>query len=100
MDHTVTAVNTAKKVFQLHWVEHETGSIERLQLKRARLLEWFSIREPSLVVRSAQQDRCRGCTGDLDGVPDNLNGSSRKWNAPSLVDNPNLKPRRVQTPRD
>lgn len=53
MDHTVIAVDTAKKVFQLHWVEHDTGSIERLQLKRARLLEWFAIREPSLVVMEA-----------------------------------------------
>lgn len=23
MDHTVIAVDTAKKVFQLHWVEHD-----------------------------------------------------------------------------
>ena len=27
----------AKKVFQLHWVEIDTGCIEHLQLKRARM---------------------------------------------------------------
>ncbi|MFE1574465.1 IS110 family transposase, partial [Comamonas odontotermitis] len=53
MDHPVIAVDIAKKVFQLHWVEHDTGSIERLQLKRTRMLEWFTLREPSLVVMEA-----------------------------------------------
>lgn len=53
MDHPVIAIDIAKKVFQLHWVEHDTGSIERLQLKRTRMLEWFTLREPSLVVMEA-----------------------------------------------
>ena len=53
MDPTVIAIDIAKKLFQLHWVVHDTGSIERLQLKRARLLEWFAIREPSLLVMEA-----------------------------------------------
>ncbi len=38
MERTVIAVDIAKKVFQLHWVEMDTGCIERLQLKRARML--------------------------------------------------------------
>jgi hypothetical protein len=41
MERTVIAIDIAKKVFQLHWVEMDTGCIERLQLKRAKLLEWF-----------------------------------------------------------
>lgn len=53
MDHTVIAIDIAKKVFQLHWIEPDTGSIERLQLKRARVLEWFANREPALVVMEA-----------------------------------------------
>lgn len=53
MDHTVIAIDIAKKVFQLHWVEPDTGSTERLQLRRARVLEWFANREPALVVMEA-----------------------------------------------
>ena len=41
MERTVIAVDIAKKVLRLHWVEMDTGRIERLQLKRAKLLEWF-----------------------------------------------------------
>ena len=53
MERTVIAVDIAKKVFQLHWVEMDTGCIERLQLKRARMLEWFANRTAALVVRQA-----------------------------------------------
>ena len=53
MERTVIAVDIAKKVFQLHWVDMETGCIERLRLKRAKLLEWFSARTASLVVMEA-----------------------------------------------
>ncbi|GAC1533386.1 MAG: IS110-like element ISPa11 family transposase [Ramlibacter sp.] len=53
MERTVIAIDIAKKVFQLHWVELETGCIERLQLKRARLLEWFANRTAALVVMEA-----------------------------------------------
>ena len=44
MELTVIAMDIAKKVFQLHWVELETGSIERLKLKRAQVLPWFANR--------------------------------------------------------
>lgn len=53
MERTVIAVDIAKKVFQLHWVEMETGCIERLQLKRAKMLEWFTDRTAALVVMEA-----------------------------------------------
>lgn len=53
MERTVIAVDIAKKVFQLHWVEMDTGCIERLQLKRAKMLEWFANRAAALVVLEA-----------------------------------------------
>jgi transposase len=53
MDRTVIAIDIAKKVFQLHWVDLETGSIERQQLKRSGLLQWFANRPCALVVMEA-----------------------------------------------
>ncbi|WP_409054449.1 IS110 family transposase, partial [Variovorax sp. GrIS 2.14] len=53
MVRTVIAVDIAKKVFQLRWVEMDTGCIERLRLKRARMLEWFANRTAALVVMEA-----------------------------------------------
>jgi transposase len=50
---TVIAIDIAKKVFQLHWVEPETGVIERLKLKRAQLLPWMANRQPSVVMMEA-----------------------------------------------
>lgn len=49
----VIAVDLAKKVFQLHWVDPETGVIERLKLKRAQMLSWFANCEQSLVMMEA-----------------------------------------------
>jgi transposase len=46
---TVVGVDIAKRVFQLHWVELETGEIVSLQLKRERFLEHFANRAPCLV---------------------------------------------------
>src|SRR4051794_40157020 len=53
MELTVISVDIAKKVFQLHWVDAETGSIERLKLKRAQLLPWFANREAAIVMMEA-----------------------------------------------
>lgn len=53
MELTVIAVDIAKKVFQLHWVDPETGSIERLKLKRAQVVPWFAERQPALVAMEA-----------------------------------------------
>jgi transposase len=41
MDYTVIGVDLAKRVFQLHWVEMETGEICRRQLKRQQVAEFF-----------------------------------------------------------
>jgi transposase len=53
MELNVIAIDIAKKVFQLHWVEPDTGSIERMKLKRAQVLAWFANREPVLVAMEA-----------------------------------------------
>ena len=46
---TVVGVDIAKRVFQLHWVELETGEMVDLRLTRAKLLEHFANRAPCLV---------------------------------------------------
>jgi len=53
MELNVIAIDIAKKVFQLHWVEPDTGCIERLKLKRSQVLPWFANREPALVIMEA-----------------------------------------------
>jgi hypothetical protein len=49
----VIAMDIAKKVFQLHWVDAESGSVERLKLKRAQVLLLFANRPSALVVMEA-----------------------------------------------
>ena len=46
---TVVGVDTAKRVFQLHWVDVETGEMLDLRLTRAKFLEHFANRAPCLV---------------------------------------------------
>lgn len=46
---TVVGVDIAKRVFQLHWVESETGEIVSVQLKRAKFLEHFAKRASCLI---------------------------------------------------
>ena len=50
---TAVGVDTAKRVFQLCWVEMETGEIEELRLTRARFLEHFANRAPCVVAMEA-----------------------------------------------
>jgi hypothetical protein len=42
MTHTAVGVDIAKNVFQLHWVEPETGEIVRRQIKRAAFVKHFA----------------------------------------------------------
>ena len=49
----VIGLDIAKTVFQLHIVDIETGEIQRRQLKRAKVAEFFANREPSLVALEA-----------------------------------------------
>lgn len=46
---TVVGVDIAKRVFQLHWVEPDTGEVVSRQLKRDRFLEHFANRPPCLI---------------------------------------------------
>ncbi len=46
---TVVGVDIAKRVFQLYWVEMETGETVSLQLKREKFLEHFATRAPCLI---------------------------------------------------
>ncbi|MCY4028052.1 MAG: IS110 family transposase [Acidobacteria bacterium] len=46
---TVVGVDIAKRVFQLHWVETETGELTGLRLTRAKFLAHFANRPPCLV---------------------------------------------------
>jgi len=50
---TTFGLDLAKRVFQLHWVDMETGEIHRRQLKRVQLMEFFANREPSLIAMEA-----------------------------------------------
>lgn len=46
---TVVGVDTAKDVFQLHWVDVETGEVCSKQLKRVKFLEHFANCSPCIV---------------------------------------------------
>lgn len=46
---TVVGIDIAKRVFQLHWIDQETGEIVSLQLKRAKFLEHFANRASCLI---------------------------------------------------
>ena len=50
---TVVGVDTAKRVFQLYWLDMETGEIVDLKLSRAKFLEHFANRAPCLVAMEA-----------------------------------------------
>ena len=53
VNRTVVGVDMAKRVFQLHWVEMETGELMNLRLTRGRFLEHFANRAPCLVAMEA-----------------------------------------------
>ena len=53
MNATTYAIDIAKSVFQLHWVEPDTGVIHRKKLQRAKLLEFFARLQPARVVMEA-----------------------------------------------
>jgi transposase len=46
---TVVGVDTAKQVFQVQWVEAETGEVISKQIKRAKFLEHFVNKPPCLI---------------------------------------------------
>lgn len=53
MNTTRYAIDIAKSVFQLHWVQPDTGEIHRKKLQRAKLMEFFARLQPSRIVIEA-----------------------------------------------
>lgn len=49
MKHTVVGIDVAKRVFQVHWADVESGEIVTLRLKRVKFLEHFANRTPCLI---------------------------------------------------
>ena len=50
---TTFGLDLAKRVFQLHWVDIETGEICRRQMKREELPEFFGNRAPAVIAMEA-----------------------------------------------
>lgn len=46
-------LDLAKRVFQVHWVDMETGEIGRRQLRRDQLMTFFTNQTPALVAMEA-----------------------------------------------
>jgi transposase len=53
MKHSVTGMDIAKKVFQLHTVVPLTGKIERIKLQRDEVLPFFAVQQPCLIAIEA-----------------------------------------------
>lgn len=53
MNTTTYGLDLAKKVFQLHWVEMETGEVRRKNLSRGELLRFLAQRAPGVVAMEA-----------------------------------------------
>jgi transposase len=53
MNATTIAIDIAKNVFQLHWVDAETGVIHRRKLSRAKLAQFMALQRPARVVMEA-----------------------------------------------
>src|ERR1700742_707604 len=53
MDSLTVAIDLAKRVFQIHYVDPETGAIHSKALKRAQLVPFFANRPASRVVMEA-----------------------------------------------
>lgn len=53
MNATTYAVDLAKNVFQVHWVDTASGEVHRKKLNRAKLTEFFAQRQPARVAMEA-----------------------------------------------
>lgn len=49
MHHTVIGIDIAKLVFQLYWIESDTGEVKNLKLKRDKFLAYFVNLSPCLI---------------------------------------------------
>ncbi len=76
----VVGVDIAKRVFQLHWIDVETGEIMSVQLKREKLFEHFANRAGCLIGMEA----CGGAqhwarVGQLDEQVAEIERRLRVW---------------------
>ena len=53
MNVTTYGLDVAKRVFQVHWVEPETGEVKRKRLARSEVSAFFARREPGVVAMEA-----------------------------------------------
>jgi transposase len=53
MNVTTYGLDVAKRVFQVHWVEPETGEVKRKRLARTEVSAFFARREPGVVAMEA-----------------------------------------------
>ncbi len=53
MEGEVIGVDIPKTVFQLHWGDADSGTIEKLKLRRSQVLPWFANRSPACVAKEA-----------------------------------------------
>ena len=53
MKTTTFGVDLAKGLFQVHWVNMETGEINRRQLRREQLVTFFAKQAPALIAMEA-----------------------------------------------
>jgi transposase len=48
---TIYAVDIAKNVMQIHWIEPSTGKIKRKKLSRPKFIEFFASMQPARIAR-------------------------------------------------
>jgi len=53
MQGTIFGLDLAKRIFQLHWIDAQTGEICRRQLRRGQLVEFFANRAPGVIAMEA-----------------------------------------------
>ena len=53
MNVTTYGLDVAKRVFQVHWVEPQTGEVKRKRLARSEVSAFFARREPGIVAMEA-----------------------------------------------
>lgn len=50
MNSNVFGIDIAKQVFQIHWVDQETGEIHSDKVKRKDFVKYFANQQPSIIV--------------------------------------------------
>jgi hypothetical protein len=64
MNATPVGIDIAKNVFQVHYVDAQTGEIVNRSIKRAQFLEHFANRAPCLIGMEACPPRQNTCRPD------------------------------------